>query len=183
MGGMVTIDFKDPQDPHIRKIDFDFDAQDHSLIVVDTGGTHADLTDDYASVPTEMKSVARALDANVCREIEEKDLMARLKELRSETGDRALLRALHFLGDNQRVVDQVQALENNDFTLFLQMITESGNSSYKRLQNIISPQSQDEQGVALGLVGAYSALMEEVFGDDSVHVLRIRPLGTLCLNH
>jgi galactokinase len=216
MGGMVTIDFKDPQDPIIRKIDFDFDAQDHSLIVVDTGGTHADLTADYASVPTEMKSVARALDASVCREIDEKDLMAGLKQLRSETGDRALLRALHFLGDNQRVVDQVQALENNDFKLFLQMITESGNSSYKRLQNIISPQSNKEQGVALGLalteiylkkidagacrvhgggfagtiqiflpnsaVGEYSSLMESVFGDDSVHVLRIRPLGTIHLN-
>lgn len=215
MGGMVTIDFKDPQDPQIRKIDFDFDAQDHSLIVVDTGGTHADLTDDYASVPTEMKSVAQAMDVSVCREIEEKDLMAKLKELRSKTGDRALLRALHFLGDNQRVVDQVQALENNDFKSFLQMITESGNSSYKRLQNIISPNSQAEQGVALGLalteiflkkidagacrvhgggfagtiqiflpnsaVREYSSLMQDVFGDESVHVLRIRPLGTLRL--
>lgn len=216
MGGMVTIDFKDPQDPQIRKIDFDFDAQDHSLIVVDTGGTHADLTDDYASVPTEMKSVAAALDATVCREIQEKDLMAGLQELRSECGDRAVLRALHFLGDNQRVVDQVQALENNDFKSFLQMITESGNSSYKRLQNIISPSSKEEQGVALGLaiteiflkkidagacrvhgggfagtiqvflpnsaVGDYSSLMQGVFGDDAVHVLRIRPLGTLHLN-
>lgn len=215
MGGMVTIDFKDPQDPQIRKIDFDFDAQDHSLIVVDTGGTHADLTDDYASVPTEMKSVAQAMDASVCREIEEKDLMADLKNLRTKTGDRALLRAIHFLGDNQRVVDQVRALEHNDFKSFLQMITESGNSSYKRLQNIISPNSQKEQGVALGLalseiflkkidagacrvhgggfagtiqiflpnsaVKEYSSLMQDVFGDDSVHVLRIRPLGTLCL--
>jgi galactokinase len=215
MGGMITIDFKDPQDPQIRKIDFDFDAQDHSLIVVDTGGTHADLTDDYASVPTEMKSVARALDASVCRELEEKDLMVHLKELRSKTGDRALLRALHFLGDNQRVADQVRALENNDFQSFLQMITESGNSSYKRLQNIISPSSQKEQGVALGLalteiflkkidagacrvhgggfagtiqiflpnsaVREYSSLMQGVFGDESVHVLRIRPLGTLRL--
>lgn len=216
MGGMVTIDFKNPQEPIIRKIDFDFDAQDYSLIVVDTGGTHADLTDDYASVPSEMKSVARALDASVCREIDEKDLMAGLKALRSETGDRALLRALHFLGDNQRVGDQVQALENNDFGLFLELITESGNSSYKRLQNIISPNSNREQGVALGLalteiylkkinagacrvhgggfagtiqvfmpnsaVRDYSELMEGVFGDKSVHVLRIRPLGTLHLN-
>jgi galactokinase len=215
MGGMITIDFKDPKDPQIRKIDFDFDAQDHSLIVVDTGGTHADLTDDYASVPTEMKSVARELDASVCRELEEEDLMAHLKELRSKTGDRAVLRALHFLGDNQRVADQVKALENNDFKSFLQMITESGNSSYKRLQNIISPSSQKEQGVALGLalteiflkkidagacrvhgggfagtiqvflpnkaVGEYSSLMQGVFGDESVHVLRIRPLGTLRL--
>jgi galactokinase len=216
MGGMITIDFKDPQDPIIRKIEFDFDAQDHSLIVVDTGGTHADLTDDYASVPTEMKSVAQALNVSVCREIDEKDLMAGLKQLRTETGDRALLRALHFLGDNQRVVDQVEALEKDDFKLFLQMISESGNSSYKRLQNIISPNSSREQGVALGLalteiylkkinagacrvhgggfagtiqvflpnsaVRDYSKLMEGVFGDNSVHVLRIRPLGTLHLN-
>ncbi|MCP4309736.1 MAG: galactokinase [Bacteroidetes bacterium] len=216
MGGMVTIDFKDPQNPQIKRVDFDFDAQDHSLIVVDTGGTHADLTDDYAAVPTEMKSVAEALGGKVCRDIELEDLMAGIGGLRTEQGDRALLRALHFMGDNQRVVDQVQALENNDFKRFLQMITESGNSSYKRLQNIISPSNTREQGVALALAltenylalinaGAcrvhgggfagtiqiflpnsaiqdYVTLMEKVFGAGSVHVLRIRPLGTLHLN-
>ena len=119
MGGIVTIDFKDPSDPQIRKVDFDFVAQDYSMIVVDTGGTHADLTDDYASVPTEMRSVAEALGSSVVRELELKDLMAGMGEVRAKTGDRAVLRALHFLGDNERVTKQVAALENNDFKAFL----------------------------------------------------------------
>ncbi len=216
MGGIVTIDFKDPSDPQIRKVDFDFVAQDYSMIVVDTGGTHADLTDDYASVPTEMRSVAEALGSSVVRELELKDLMAGMGEVRAKTGDRAVLRALHFLGDNKRVTKQVAALENNDFKAFLGMITDSGNSSYKRLQNIYSPTNVGEQGVALALaltenfleeigegacrvhgggfagtiqiflpnraVEAYAALMKPVFGEDAVHALKIRALGTLHLN-
>ncbi|MDX2430846.1 MAG: galactokinase family protein [Bacteroides sp.] len=215
MGGIVTIDFKDPQNPEIRKVDFDFAAQDYSMIVVDTGGTHADLTDDYASVPTEMKSVAEALGSSVVREIELNDLMAGMSEVRAKTGDRAVLRALHFLGDNARVTKQVAALENNDFKAFLGMITDSGNSSYKRLQNIYSPSNVGEQGVALALsltenfleeigegacrvhgggfagtiqiflpnraVEAYAAMMKPVFGEDAVHALKIRALGTLHL--
>ena len=216
MGGIVTIDFENPKDPKIRKVDFDFAAQDYSMIVVDTGGTHADLTDDYASVPTEMKSVAEALGSKVCREIELKDLMGRMSELRELTGDRAVLRALHFLGDNERVTKQVAALENNDFRSFLKMITASGNSSYKRLQNIYSPGNPGEQNVSLALaltenfleeigegacrvhgggfagtiqiflpnraVESYSAMMKPVFGEDAVHALKIRALGTLHLN-
>ncbi len=216
MGGIVTIDFRDPADPQITKVDFDFAAQDYSMIVVDTGGTHADLTDDYASVPTEMKSVAEALGSSVVREIEIEDLMASLSEVRAKTGDRAVLRALHFLGDNARVTRQVAALENNDFKSFLDMITDSGNSSYKRLQNIYSPSNVSEQGVALALsltenfleeigegacrvhgggfagtiqiflpnkaVEAYGKLMKPIFGENAVHALKIRALGTLHLN-
>ncbi len=216
MGGVVSIDFRDPKDPQIRKVDFDFAAQDYSMIVVDTGGTHADLTDDYAAVPTEMRSVAEALGSPVCREIELQELMNRMNEVRKKTGDRAVLRALHFLGDNERVTKQVAALENNDFKAFLGMITDSGNSSYKRLQNIYSPRNVGEQGVALALaltenfldeigegacrvhgggfagtiqiflpnsaVGAYAAMMKPVFGEDAVHALKIRALGTLHLN-
>lgn len=216
MGGIVTIDFRYPSDPKIRKVDFDFAAMDYSLVVVDTGGTHADLTDDYASVPTEMKSLAKELGAEVIREIETKDLMASLKGLRQKVGDRSILRALHFLGDNERVVKQVTALEENDFPAFLSMVSASGNSSYKRLQNIYSPANPTEQGVALALaltetfleacgegacrvhgggfagtiqiflpnraVAAYAELMEPVFGKDSVHVLKIRALGTRYLN-
>ncbi|MFO7670547.1 MAG: galactokinase family protein [Bacteroidales bacterium] len=216
MGGIVTIDFRDPKVPQIRKVEFDFGAQDYSLIVVDTGGTHSDLTDDYASVPAEMKSVARAMGSIVCREIELGRLMENLSEIRRKTGDRAVLRALHFLGENERVTRQVAALENNDFSSFLKMITDSGNSSYKRLQNIYSPGNVAEQGVALALaltenfleeigegacrvhgggfagtiqiflpnraVEAYGVLMKPVFGDQAVHVLKIRALGTLHLN-
>lgn len=216
MGGIVTIDFRDPQDPKIRKVDFDFSAQDYSMIVVDTGGTHADLTDDYAAVPTEMKAVAGVLGKTVCREIDAKDLLARIGEVRKITGDRAVLRALHFLGDNDRVNRQVEALEKNDFTSFLEMIKDSGNSSYKRLQNIYSTSKVGEQGVALALaltenfleeigegacrvhgggfagtiqiflpnnsVESYTAMMKPVFGEDAVHALKIRALGTIHMN-
>lgn len=169
MGGIVTIDFKDPSDPQIRKVDFDFAAQNYSMIVVDTGGTHADLTDDYASVPTEMRSVAEALGSSVVRELELKDLMGRMGEVRKKTGDRAVLRALHFLGDNDRVTKQVAALENNDFKAFLEMISDSGNSSYKRLQNIYSPSNVGEQGVALALALTENFLEEIGEGACRVH--------------
>ena len=216
VGGIITIDFRSPQDPVINKVNFDFDAQNYNLIVVDTGGTHADLTDDYAAVPTEMKSVAQKLGAEVCREISLENLVASIKELRSVTGDRALLRAIHFLGDNERVVEQVQALENDNFDLFLKMVTKSGNSSFKRLQNIYTTKEPREQGVALALtltenylkeinagacrvhgggfagtiqiflpanaVEEYTRLMEGIFGENSVYVLKIRQQGTLHLN-
>ena len=169
MGGIITIDFKDPQSPVIRKVDFDFDAQNYNLIVVDTGGTHADLTDDYASVPREMKSVAQALGASVCRDLTMEDLARGMTRLRSKTGDRALLRAIHFIGDNERVVKQVEALKKNDFQRFLDLISESGNSSYKRLQNIYSPKSIREMGVALALALTEDYLMQINAGACRVH--------------
>jgi galactokinase len=211
-GGIVTIDFRDPQIPVIKKVDFDFVVQGYRLIVVDTGGTHADLTDDYSSIPEEMKSVARELGSDVCRGINLKELTGQIRNLRSRTGDRALLRAFHFLGDNQRVADQVEALERAEFDRFLDLVNESGNSSYKYLQNIYSTGNPEEQGVALALmiteshiretgagacrvhgggfagtvqvylpadsVGAYREKMEAIFGQGSVHILRIRSQGT-----
>ncbi len=216
MGGIVTIDFMDPGDPKIRKVDFDFAAQNYAMIVLDTGGSHVDLTADYAAVPPEMRSVAEALGKTACREVTMEELMTSAREIREKCGDRALLRALHFLGDNDRVVEQVAALERNDFKAFLDMVTASGNSSYKRLQNIYSPGQTHEQGVSLALaltedyiagcgegacrvhgggfagtiqvflpnsaVQAYVDTMEPVFGEGSVHALKIRPLGTVHLN-
>ncbi len=171
MGGIVTIDFRDPSDPQIRKVDFDFAAQDYSLVVVDTGGNHADLTPDYAAVPTEMKSVAEALGQSVCREITTEELLTALPKIREKTGDRAILRAIHFLGDNQRVVKQVAALEENDFKAFLSMVTASGNSSFKRLQNIYTytPRNVSEQGVSLALTLTENFLEELGEGACRVH--------------
>lgn len=216
MGGIVTIDFADPSDPKIRQVDFDFAAQDHSLVVVDTGGTHADLTDDYAAVPAEMKSIATLLGAKVSRELTKEQLLKNMPTLREKAGDRAVLRVMHFLGDNERVGRQVDALENGDFKAFLSMVSDSGNSSYKRLQNIYSTVSTEEQGVALGLalsedfleeheagacrvhgggfagtiqvflpndlVDDFRERMSPVFGQEAVHVLKIRALGSSCLN-
>lgn len=151
VGGIVHIDFKDPQNPRVERVAFDFAARQYRLLVVNTGGSHADLTADYAAIPSEMKAVARTLGGEVCREITPEDLLANMAMLRAQVGDRALLRALHFLGDNQRVTAQVAALQAGDFPRFLQLVRESGNSSFKWLQNIYSGNDGREQGVALAL--------------------------------
>lgn len=151
IGGIITIDFNDPQKPITRKIDFDFQAQNYNLLVVDTGGNHADLTDDYAAVPHEMKSVAGALGQTVCRELSFADVLPQLQKLRSAVGDRAILRAYHFFHDNERVVAQVRALENKDFVTFLALVNESGNSSFKWLQNCYTTKNPGEQGISLAL--------------------------------
>lgn len=151
VGGIIHIDFKDPQKPRVERVAFDFAARQYRLLVVNTGGSHADLTADYAAIPSEMKAVARTLGGEVCREITPEDLLANMAMLRAQVGDRALLRALHFLGDNQRVTAQVAALQAGDFPRFLQLVRESGNSSFKWLQNIYSGNDGREQGVALAL--------------------------------
>ena len=151
IGGFVTIDFKDPVNPVVKKIDFDFESQNYSLLVVNTGGSHADLTDDYAAIPAEMKSVANALGRTVCREITMDELIQQIPRLRREAGDRAVLRAMHFLREDRRVVQQVDALEKGDFNRFLKLVNESGNSSWKRLQNCYTVKNPHEQGITLAL--------------------------------
>ncbi|MCI0693619.1 galactokinase [candidate division KSB1 bacterium] len=151
LGGIVTIDFENPQKPIFKKVNFDFGAQNYSVLVVNTGGSHADLTDDYAAIHQEMKMAAQALGKNVCREIAFDELLNNIGTLRSQVGDRAILRALHFLGDNVRVVEQVRALESGDFDAFLRLVNESGNSSNKWLQNIYPNKSPSEQGLNLAL--------------------------------
>ncbi|MGF1586749.1 MAG: galactokinase [Bacteroidales bacterium] len=151
VGGLITIDFKDPSEPIVRKVGFDFTKTGYSLVITDTGGNHANLNDDYASLPMEMKSVASVLRAKVLREVTMEDILGVLPEIRTLAGDRAILRAYHFQGDNERVVRQVDALEKGDFQAFLNMVVESGYSSFMYNQNIYSPQNTKEQGVALGL--------------------------------
>ena len=151
VGGIVTIDFKSTEDPIVNKVDFDFASKDYSVVVVNTGGSHADLTGDYASIPIEMKSVAKYFEKEVCRGIEYEDLLNEMKALRGKTGDRAILRVMHFLNDNARVIKQVEALNKNDFKLFLKYVTDSGNSSWKWLQNCFTNKKPDEQGVTLAL--------------------------------
>ena len=151
VGGLITIDFRDPGNPLVNKVDFDFTTTGYSLVITDTGGDHANLNDEYASLPAEMKSVASALGAEFLREVKLKDIVKAIPELRPVTGDRAILRAYHFQEDNQRVVRQVEALERGDFRSFLNMVVESGYSSFMYNQNIHSPQSVKVQGVALGL--------------------------------
>ncbi|MDZ7291978.1 MAG: galactokinase [candidate division KSB1 bacterium] len=169
VGGIVTIDFEDPQKPVFKKVNFDFGAQNYSVLVVNTGGSHADLTEDYASVPKEMKSVAQALGKKVCREITMEELLRHVATLRPKVGDRAILRAFHFLADNQRVVEQVQALENGDFQEFLRLVNESGNSSNKWLQNSFTTKAPSEQGITLALALTEDYLKKIGAGACRVH--------------
>ena len=159
VGGLITIDFKDPANPIVKEVDFDFVSTGFSLVITDVGGGHDDPASqaEYASLPTEMKSVAAELGANVLREVTWEQIFEKIPEIRKKTGDRAILRAFHFQGDNQRVVDQVAALENNDFEAFLKMVVESGYSSYMYNQNIFDVVHKDEQVVSLAL-----ALSEKV---------------------
>ncbi|NOX87942.1 MAG: galactokinase [Calditrichaeota bacterium] len=169
IGGIITIDFKNPQEPDYKKIDFNFAKQDYRLLVVDTGGNHADLTEDYAAVPAEMKSVARALGKEVCRDITLKELLAAVPELRKKTGDRAILRAYHFIRENQRVIEQVKALTDGDFRGFLKLVRDSGNSSFKWLQNIFTPKQISKQGVSLALALSEDFINEIGEGACRVH--------------
>jgi galactokinase len=159
VGGFVTIDFKDFENPIVQKVDFDFASSGFSLVIVDSGGSHADLTDEYAACASEMKSIARAFGGSVLRQIPMEKVLDNIHQLRTETvniSDRAILRAFHFYADDQRVVDQVLALQHNDFKHFLDLVNESGRSSWMLLQNCYTTQGKgnaitQEQGVCLAL--------------------------------
>jgi galactokinase len=167
MGGLITIDFKDPAKPVVKKVNFDFVATGYALVITDTGGNHADLNDEYASLPTDMKAVAEELGAKVLREVSLEQVIQIAPRIREKVGDRAILRAIHFQGDNQRVVDQVAALEKNDFKAFLGMVVDSGYSSYMYNQNVYPVNNIKEQGVSLAL--ALSELVLKGKGAWRVH--------------
>jgi len=153
VGGLITIDFEDPSKPIVKALDFDFVATNYALVITDVGGGHDDPASqaEYASLPTEMKSVAKELGVDVLRKVTLEQIVEKIPDIRKKTGDRAILRAYHFQGDNQRVVDQVAALEKNDFQAFLKMVVESGYSSFMYNQNIFDVVHKDEQVVSLGL--------------------------------
>ncbi|SHE97257.1 galactokinase [Mariniphaga anaerophila] len=169
VGGLITIDFKDPANPVVKEVDFDFVSTGFSLVITDVGGGHDDAASqaEYASLPTEMKSVAAELGATVLREVTWPQIVEKIPEIRKKTGDRAILRAYHFHGDNQRVADQVAALENNDFQSFLKMVVESGYSSFMYNQNIYDIVHKDEQVVSLAL--ALSEMVLKGSGAWRVH--------------
>jgi galactokinase len=167
MGGLITIDFKDPAKPVVKKVNFDFVATGFSLVITDTGGNHADLNEEYASLPIDMKAVAAELGAKVLRQVSLSQVIEIIPKIRKKVGDRAILRAIHFQGDNQRVVDQVAALEKNNFKAFLEMVVDSGFSSYMYNQNIYPVNNVKEQGVSLAL--ALSELVLKGKGAWRVH--------------
>jgi len=169
VGGLITIDFKDPANPIVKEVDFNFVSTGFALVITDVGGGHDDAASqaEYASLPTEMKSVAAVLGAKVLREVTLQQIVENIPAIREKTGDRAILRAFHFQGDNQRVVEQVAALERNDFQAFLKMVVESGYSSYMYNQNIFDVVHKDEQVVSLAL--ALSEMVLKGTGAWRVH--------------
>jgi galactokinase len=158
VGGFVTIDFRDFANPIVNKVDFDLRASGHSLVIVNTGGSHADLHHDYIALEQEMKAVAGELGGTVLREFSREAVLDNLAALRAKVSDRAVLRALHFYGDDQRVVDQVAALKRGDLAAFLKLVTESGDSSWMLCQNCYSSNNVSEQGICIALAVSRSIL-------------------------
>ncbi|MEY8338931.1 galactokinase family protein [Lachnospiraceae bacterium 62-35] len=169
VGGLITIDFAEPSKPKVEKIDFDFSSQNHSLIIVQTGKGHADLSADYSSVPIEMKKVAGYFGKEVCSQITEDSVIQHLPEIRKAAGDRSVLRALHFFEENKRVDAEVQALKENRFQDFLDNITASGNSSWKWLQNCYTNSDVQEQGITVTLALTELFIAEKGHGACRVH--------------
>ena len=151
VGGMVFIDFENPDSPVVERIDFDFSAAGHALCIIDSGADHADLTEEYAAIPGELKDVCTFFGKEVLRDIPEADFFAALPELRHRVPDRAILRAVHFYQENKRVQRQAQALREGDFDTFLRLVSESGRSSWMYLQNITPVGAIQHQDVAVAL--------------------------------
>lgn len=151
VGGFTSIDFKDPETPVINKVDFDITAAGYALCVVDTGGNHADLTGEYAAIPVEMKKVAAFFGKEVLRDVDEKEFYEHIGEIRKQTGDRAVLRAMHFFDDDRLAAQEAKALQSGDFESFKEMIISSGRSSSQRLQNVFAVVNPQEQGLTLAL--------------------------------
>ncbi|QNM06025.1 galactokinase [Qiania dongpingensis] len=162
-GGLSRIDFKDPMLPEMRKIQEDFETHHYHMCIVDTKGSHTDLTEEYALIPEEMKSVSEYMGKKVLREVDKGEFFRRLPEIRKAAGDRAVLRAIHFFGENERAGAEADALSEGRFADFLELVKVSGNSSYKYLQNIYTCKSPREQGLAIGL-----AVSEDILGSRGV---------------
>jgi len=151
VGGMVTIDFADKENPLIQPVSFDFASCGHALCIIDSRASHADLTDEYAAITIELKNICAYFGKEVLRQIDKADFYAAIPELRKTCGDRAVMRAIHFYNENARVPKQVAALQAGDFDTFLQMEKESGYSSWMYLQNVIPAGYKEHQDMAIAL--------------------------------
>lgn len=151
VGGFTYADFNDPQNPIVEKINLDLSQSGHTLCVVDTGGNHANLTQDYADITLECKAVSNCLGVKFLRDADEDKFYANLAAIREKCGDRALLRAMHVFNENKRVTTQKAALKRGDFNTFFAAVKRSGESSYDLLQNVYSPSNPREQAISLAL--------------------------------
>ncbi|MBQ1728967.1 MAG: galactokinase [Oscillospiraceae bacterium] len=151
VGNIVYIDFNDPEAPAVKKLDFDLAAAGYKLCIIDTGADHAALTDEYAAITDEMKAVSAVFGKDVLREVDEAEFYGRITEVRKAAGDRAALRAMHIFEENKRVEREVEALGRGDFNEFLNVVNESGRSSWLYLQNVVPTGATEHQEVAFAL--------------------------------
>lgn len=172
VGGLITIDFLEPENPKVEKVDFSFDQIGCDLVIVNTGKGHGDLSEEYSSIPKEMKQVARCLGKDVLAELTLEDVLDSIARLREEAGDRPVLRTLHFFAENQRVEQEVEAIRSKDYDGFLKLISQSGNSSWKWLQNCYPNETPQEQAVTVAL-----ALTELFIGRIGAGVCRVHGGG------
>ena len=163
VGSLVHIDFANPEKPVVNRVEFDLDGHGYSLCITDTKGSHADLTADYAAVPEEMKKVAAYFGKEVLRDVTKQELFANLNNIREAVNDRAALRAIHFAEENERVQKEVDALQTDNFTDFLDIVKASGDSSFKYLQNVYTNHDIEHQNVSLAL-----AASDSILGKDGV---------------
>ena len=150
-GGFTYADFCDPQNPIVEKIKLDLSKSGHTLCVVDTGGNHADLTQDYADITLECKAVSECLGVEFLRDANEQEFYNNIAQIRAKCGDRAVLRAIHIFNENKRVLTQKAALKRGDYNTFFAAVKRSGESSYDLLQNVYSPSNPREQAISLAL--------------------------------
>ena len=158
VGGAVAIDFADPARPVVRSVAVDLNALGYALCIIDSGASHADLTDEYAAVPREMGAVAAFFGKEVLREVSQEQVLSHLPALRERAGDRAVLRALHFFADDARAEEEADALARGDMDAFMALVKESGRSSWEFLQNITPAGAVREQAMAVALAVAERAL-------------------------
>jgi galactokinase len=168
-GGVVSIDFLNPAEPELEKFQFDPEEYGYQLCIVNTGGSHANLTEEYAEILNEMREIAAFFSAEYLREVEEKEFLSSISGLRKKAGDRAVLRAMHFFGENRRVLRMISAIKENDINLFLDLINESGRSSENLLQNIFPPGAGKEQPLALALAMTKDFIHQAGAGACRVH--------------
>lgn len=167
VGSLVHVDFADTNNPKIEKVDFDMNQYGYSLCITDTKGSHADLTSDYAAVPEEMRKVAQFFHKEVLLEVDQTMLFSQMEQLREQVGDRGILRAIHFINENNRVKKEVSALKKKEMNTFLTLVKESGDSSFKYLQNVYSNSDVQHQNVSLAL--AISEMQLGTNGISRVH--------------
>lgn len=164
VGGFTAIDFGDRENPVVEKVEFNLAASKHHLCIVNTGGNHADLTEEYAAVTDEMKKISQFFGVDVLRCVDEQEFYSKIAELRLLFGDRAVLRAIHFFDENKRAQQEKDALRNGRFDAFLRLVRESGQSSFMLLQNVYSTRNVAEQGLSLAL-----AVSQHILGDRGAY--------------